>query len=228
LTDHLAKSDRLDFQLVNRVSTKAAETKDDAKTQALFEKFVKNQTWQTPTLIVLRTMSHRDDEKVTGDPRVKYVGPYLRQFWNTQKLPVQAFPALKKSYQNTLGQVRDMHKAGVPILAGSDCSNPYVVPGFSLHDELALLVEAGLTPADALRAATVNPAKFLDEQTVHGSVSVGKRADLVLLDANPLADIRHTQKIHGVVLNGRYLTRDEIQKLLSEVEKASGGATQSP
>jgi imidazolonepropionase-like amidohydrolase len=225
LVDHLAKADRLDFSLITRVTLKAIDSRDETKSQALYDKFVRNQTWQTPTLVVLRAMAHGDDEKITGDPRIKYMSPFLRQFWNSRKLPPQALPWLKKSYAHTVDQVRAMHKAGVPMLAGSDCSNPYVFPGFSLHDELALLVEAGLSPADALRAATVNPAKFFGEEATAGAIAAGKRADLVLLDADPLADIRHTQKIRGVVANGRYLSHEEIQKLLADAETGAGGGS---
>jgi imidazolonepropionase-like amidohydrolase len=223
LTDHLSKADKMDFLLLNRVSQKAIDTTDPAKTKVFYDKLIKNQTWITPTLVVLHAMSHGDDPKVSGDERIKYMMPYLRQFWNNRKLPAQALPPLKRTYRHTVDQTRAMRKAGIGILAGSDCSNPYVFPGFSLHDELALLVDAGLTPAEALRTATLNPAKFFNEEAVHGTVAAGKRADLVLLDADPLTDIKNAQKIRGVVVNGRYVAHDEIQKLLADTEKAAGG-----
>ena len=112
-------------------------------------------------------------------------------------------------------------------MAGSDA--PYVgcFPGFSLHDELALLVEAGLTPLEALRAATLNPAKFIERLDSLGTVESGKLADLVLLDANPLDDIRNTNKIAAVVANGRLYTLPLIQAMLAEVEAKVAAAEKS-
>jgi len=112
-------------------------------------------------------------------------------------------------------------KAGVGILAGTDDINPYVVPGFSLHDELVLLVESGLTPMQALQAATLNPAKFFNQLDSLGTVEKGKFADLVLLNANPLEDIRNTTKISAVVVKGRFLDRQELDRTLAEIEAAA-------
>ena len=99
--------------------------------------------------------------------------------------------------------------------------NPFVFPGFSLHDELALLVEAGLSPAEALRTATLNPATFLNEADSLGTVEAGKRADLVLLDANPLEDIRNTRKVNAIVLNGRLSNRRGIDSLIAGAERTA-------
>jgi imidazolonepropionase-like amidohydrolase len=117
--------------------------------------------------------------------------------------------------------VGEMHRAGVRILAGTDLGNPYVYPGFSLHDELALLVRAGLTPLEALQTATINPAKFLGKENELGAIGKGKFADLLLLDANPVEDINNTRKINAVVLNGRLLNRQTLDKLLADVEAAA-------
>ncbi len=118
--------------------------------------------------------------------------------------------------------VQTLHAAGVPILAGTDAPMPLVYPGFALQKELELLVGAGLSPADALRAATIGPAEFLGQAESSGSVAAGKRADLVLLDGNPLADIAQTQRIRAVILDGRLLPRDALDALLSAA--ASGQA----
>jgi imidazolonepropionase-like amidohydrolase len=107
-------------------------------------------------------------------------------------------------------------------MTGTDVDNPYVYPGFSVHDELALLVEAGLTPAEALRTATLNPARYLDVQKDLGTVAKGNFADLILLDANPLSDIRNTQKITAVVLKGVYLDRADLGRMLTEAKNKRG------
>jgi imidazolonepropionase-like amidohydrolase len=104
---------------------------------------------------------------------------------------------------------------------GTDVSAAWVFPGFSLHDELELFVEAGLTPMEALRAATRNPAAFLGELASRGTVERGKMADLVLLDANPLEAIRNSRKIRGVVQNGRYFSKEALQAMLARVENAA-------
>jgi imidazolonepropionase-like amidohydrolase len=113
------------------------------------------------------------------------------------------------------------HEEGVPILAGTDVGGPLLVPGLSLHRELELLVRAGLTPAAALRAATLGPALFLGAADSLGTIAQGKLGDLVLLDADPLADIHNTTRIRAVVLNGRLLDRAALDELLAEAERAA-------
>jgi imidazolonepropionase-like amidohydrolase len=110
--------------------------------------------------------------------------------------------------------VSAMHRAGVSIVAGTDSPMPNVYPGFSLHEELALLVESGLSPHEALRSATLTSAEFLGIAADGGSVVVGKRADLVLLDADPIKDIRNTRRINAVVFDGRLLQRADLDELL--------------
>ncbi|MGH8029334.1 MAG: amidohydrolase family protein, partial [Arenimonas sp.] len=110
--------------------------------------------------------------------------------------------------------VAALHRAGVPVLAGTDAPMPEVFPGDSLHDELRLLVEAGLSPREALRAATLAPAQWLGIDAETGTVAVGKRADLVLLAADPTREIRNTRRIEAVVLDGRLLRRADLDALL--------------
>jgi imidazolonepropionase-like amidohydrolase len=137
-------------------------------------------------------------------------------------------PMRKKFVQMELDMTLAMFRAGVPFLAGTDtAAGVHVFPGYSVHQELALFVQAGLTPLQALQTATLNPAKFLNRLADLGTVERGKLADLVLLDANPLEDIANTKKIRAVVLAGRYLDRPELDRMLKGVEKAaaeSGGA----
>jgi imidazolonepropionase-like amidohydrolase len=126
-------------------------------------------------------------------------------------------------FKEQLDIVTLLHTSGVSFLAGTDLSNPYIYPGFSLHEELTNLVAAGFTPAEALRAATLNPARYLQLTDSLGTVASGKVADLVLLDANPLDDIRNTQKIFAVVLNGRVIDTEMREKLLSDGAKLASG-----
>jgi imidazolonepropionase-like amidohydrolase len=110
-----------------------------------------------------------------------------------------------------------MYRAGVPLIAGTDCLNPFCLPGFSLHTELQLLVDAGLPPVDALRAATINAARFQGRESGMGSIEAGKVADLVLLNADPLDDIANTRDIECVIIRGRLIARKEIDQKLREL-----------
>lgn len=114
-----------------------------------------------------------------------------------------------------------MFRDGVPFLAGTDTGNPYCFPGFSLHDELALLVESGVSPLGALQAATRNPAIFMDASDKYGSVAPGKVADLVLLDADPLKDIHNTTRTLEVFLAGKEFNRAALDDVLKRAEAAA-------
>ena len=204
------------------VELKAVTTYDEKKSKSLFARFANNQTWQCPTLIVMRSSTHADNERLKTDPRMKFIPKTLQRNWDqTFQQRFVSSSRLEQRvlrFRTTLQIVGAMQTANVPLLAGTDVSSPYVFPGFSLHDELALLVEAGLTPMQALRAATVNPAKYLGMSDSVGTIEKGKLADLVLLDANPLDDIRHTQRIRAVIANGRYFPYEALRALLVQAE----------
>jgi imidazolonepropionase-like amidohydrolase len=121
--------------------------------------------------------------------------------------------------------VGEMHRAGVGILAGTDSTAAYVIPGFSLHDELSLYVRAGLTPMEALQTATRNPAEYLDELREHGTIEKGKAADLILLDADPVADIKNTTRINAVIQRGRFISRSHLDRMLADVESLASKKT---
>jgi Amidohydrolase family len=191
----------------------------------LIGKFAANQTWQVPTFPMLVHLGYVTPETDLGsDPRLKYVPWKVRQFWeqgrNAQLADRTAadFAQRAEIIRLSLEIVGKMYASGVPIMAGTDAAAPNVFPGFSLHEDMAYLVKAGLTPMQALQAATVEPAKFLGRRAQQGTIEIGKRADLVLLTANPLEDIRNTEKIGAVVVNGRLLERSELDALLAKVE----------
>ncbi len=114
------------------------------------------------------------------------------------------------------GLVKSMYDAGVPLMTGTDALNPMAVPGFSLHRELALFVNVGIPNHETLRAATAGPAQFMGETEEWGTVATGRRADLVLLNANPLEDINNTKRIEGVMVRGRWLAGEAIQQRLDQ------------
>jgi Amidohydrolase family len=204
------------------------------KAAALFARFVKNGTWICPTLIVEKRTIPGDRHEAIARLSERYVPHMVNGFWKAaaeseaKSFTPEDKSGVKQIYQSFLTLVGAMNRAGVPLLAGSDTPNPWVLPGFSLREELALLVQAGLTPMQALQAATINPARFLGKDTELGTVQKEKLADLVLLDANPLADIHNTTKIDAVFANGRYLSHDDLQQMLDEVAASAkkGGPAQ--
>ncbi|MBV9182537.1 MAG: amidohydrolase family protein [Acidobacteria bacterium] len=205
------------------------ETYDADKAERLFETFKKNGTWQVPTLTVLRAYAYLDDASFVRDPRLKYMPRSVKGQWGRGKNPVtkgdtpQELAYRKRAFKKSLELVGAMHRAGVEILAGTDVLNPFCFPGFSLHDELGLLVKAGLSPMAALQTATRNPAIFMGRENEEGTIEKGKIADLLLLDANPLVDIANTKKVNAVVLGGRLFARDSLDQMLAHAEALAGG-----
>jgi imidazolonepropionase-like amidohydrolase len=200
------------------------ESYDPAKAAALYRRLARNHTWQAPTLTVLRAMANLDDPTFIDDPRLKYVPASMRQMWDPRsdfrlkQRTKEDWNQARQTYDLYVKVVGEMRREGVQILAGTDVLNPFCFPGFSLHDELALLNGAGLTPMEAIQAATRGAADYLGILDSSGTVQKGKTADLVVLDANPLDDIRDTRKIAGVMLGGRYFPRSSLEKMLADVE----------
>lgn len=204
---------------------KALEKCDAEKAFALYKRFAKNGTWEVPTFPLLLRRSG-DPALLEQDARLKYIPALERESWKRfrtarQEWTSQQSAVGQKDQVRTLELVRTMHSAGVEFMAGSDVGNEYIYAGFSLHDDLAMFVRAGFTPMEALQTATLNPAKFLGMLDSLGTIEKGKFADLVLLEANPLEDISYTQRINAVIVNGRYLPKETLQKMLAEVEGAA-------
>jgi imidazolonepropionase-like amidohydrolase len=213
------------------VTPEVMDSYDAARCRAVFATFVRNGTWLVPTLVLRQGFAEQVDSAAAArDPRLAYVPAATRAAWRPDAdfrasvLGTAGAEARRERRRREPGLVGRAHAAGVRVMAGTDMGNPYVFPGFSLHEELALLVEGGLAPLDALRAATVEPARFLGATDSLGTVAAGKLADLVLLDADPLADIRNTTRIRGVVVNGRWLDRAALDGLLAEAARAAARA----
>jgi imidazolonepropionase-like amidohydrolase len=216
---------------------KFLDTYDAQREAALIALLAKNQTWQCPTLFWERGQWLVDAIDVTKDPDAKYVPAMWRdELWPRfaksiiKEMDTDPLAVREKFVEHELDIVRKLHAAGVPFLAGTDTpAGVDVIPGFSLHLELQRFVDAGFTPLEALQTATINPARFLGKTADFGTIETGKIADLVLLDANPLEDIRNTQKIAAVILAGRYFSREDLDRILAGVQqvaaqKSSGAA----
>ena len=223
-----------DDELWDRHEDLRARTYDENTCSRIARQLAAAGQWQVPTLVNARRWFFGRMDTHDSDAGLAYVSSDERRVWREgyAKYGVRSseLASLTSSaerdekmrrWKATLAVVRTLRGNGVPLLAGTDLGGPYIYPGFSLHDEIALLVDAGLTPVEALQTATVNPARFLNLTDSLGTVEPGKLADLVLLDANPLENIRNTQKIAAVVLNGRYLDRRALDDLLASASRAA-------
>jgi hypothetical protein len=215
---------KLPLRIANEFN-QLVDTYDENRAANLFAHLVRNSTWQVPTLSVAHVYSSVGNTTVYEDKRLKYVAQQDRNGWENNPIVHIDIPEYvagrKHEFQEAMRITRAAHEAGVRFLAGTDSGGvPYLYYGFSLHDELALLVEAGFTPMQALQAATRDPAQFIGLNDT-GTIEIGKRADLVLLGADPLADIHNTERIEAVILGGRLLDRRDLDKFLSSAENRS-------
>jgi imidazolonepropionase-like amidohydrolase len=193
------------------------------KAAQLLAKFKEKDVWQTPTLVLLKNDAFPTlENSATPDQRARLIPARTLDTWKKSRTDQMKAVSAQDSQLHTellrksMLIVAEMQKAGVKILAGTDSPAPYVFPGSGLHDELQLLVEAGLTPFEALQTATSRPAEFFRTTSDSGTVQAGKFADLVLLDGNPLDSIRNTRKIHALILRGKLLDRTALDQLLAD------------
>lgn len=212
--------------LESRFFERTLSTQQPDQCRALLRRLAQNGTWLVPTLVLeMGFRGQTSDTAGTGEPLLRYIHSAWRAGWVPENSPYGQKTSEGYAYRQRMHERRTKITAmaaeeGLQIMAGSDTPNAFVFPGFALHEELELLVEAGLTPLQALQSATINPARFLTAADSLGTVEEGKMADLVILDGNPLEDIRHTRRIHAVVLDGHVLRRDVLDRLLEGVEQA--------
>jgi len=196
----------------------------------LYRTFVKNGTYLTPTLVVQRARVFVDQISKQPDSRRRYMTTSEQEAWKPEndmfsKYRTPTYIAYqRREYTETLNGIKLAQELGVQLLAGTDVVAPYTYPGFSLHDELSLLVEAGLTPLEALRTATVNPAQFFGFKNV-GAIAPGMRANLVLLDANPLLSIANTKRISAVIMRGTLYRRKQLDDFLNRSAQIASSQT---
>jgi imidazolonepropionase-like amidohydrolase len=214
------------FAAIHPLEWTAANSYSPAKARRLYAKLARRHTRQVPTLIMHRGLDFARGLDIGADPRNKYLPAsaidsmeFARQDLYLADRPPATDAEWAAMFDHRLRTVAEMHEHGVPIMTGTDTGTVAVYPGFSVHDELALLVEAGLPPMAALHAATAEPARFLGADT--GRVAAGRAADLVVLDADPLHDIANTTRVSGVVVRGRYIDQDERLRMLAEVERVA-------
>ena len=211
------------FVAWEQISQEADATYSPEKATTLFQAFKKNGTWVTPTLASMDIASHPEKWSVE-DLQLAFVPASLAKEWKDSlknERTKKRADWLGRQISSDWKLARELRRAGVMQLVGSDSLDPFNFPGESLYRELAEFVRVGYTPGEALHAATTGAARFLDREGDFGSVAPGKLADLILLDANPLEDIANTRKLNAVVRAGAYLDRSALDHLLADAKSAA-------
>jgi len=191
---------------------------DDARLATVAKELRAAGAWSCPTLVVMQKWCQgAEAEALLARPEMRYVSPFMRAAWDPKapsnylaSMPAAGVKAAHDKLPFEMKAVRALRDAGAGILLGTDMGNPFVTAGFALHEELGYLVAAGLTPYEALRAGTAEAARCMKAADEWGTLAVGRRADMLLLLANPLEDVRNAAKRAGVVLHGRWLSEDEL------------------
>ena len=210
-----------------QIAHEADATYDPTKAATVIATLKKNGTWVTPTLASLDITAHPENWQ-TDDPLLAYVPPALGKQWrnslDSEGMKKRA-AWLGRQASNDWKLTAELHRAGVPLLVGSDSLDPFVFPGDSFHHELAQLVRAGFTNMEALQAATRGAAQFLGQEKDYGTIEPGHVADLVLLSGNPVETIDNTRKVFAVVRDGRYYDRAALDEQLAHARQAAADAT---
>jgi Amidohydrolase family len=226
LTEGKVKDSALNTRLARREFLR--RTFSEKKLAAIIKELKQYNSWICPTMTVNRGIGYMNDPAFAKDPRMTFVAPMIKSMWDPKNdfrfknAGDDYFNGERKDYELKKRIVRALNQGGIRLLAGTDTPNPYCFPGFSLHDELQLFTECGLSPLQALQTATLNPALYFGIQKDQGTVASGKVADLLVLKDNPLQDIGNTRKIGAVILKGRFIGAGEIDGMLQKARKLAG------
>ena len=202
-----------------------AEFADESAIDAIAAATAEKGVWNVPTETLFeQLLSAEGAQRLADRPEMKYMPPGTLENWkqakaNTLNDPQYNAQTVARAIELRRKLILALHRSGAGLLLGSDAPQVFNVPGFSLHRELAILVDAGLSPFEALQTGTVYPASFLNIEDRIGTVQTGLDADLVLLDANPLDDIANSRRVHGVMLRGRWLSRQELDRMLRRFQR---------
>jgi hypothetical protein len=207
------------------LARRVLETYSEDKCRELARTYARNGTWHVPTLIRLKTMQFGADPAFAADGNLRYTPPTMRKLWQdvadqyAKTVSPENKATFERFYDSQMRMVRLFRQEGVRMLAGPD-GGQWGVPGYSLHREFDELARAGLSPLDILQMTTLNGAQFLGREATMGTVEEGKNADLVLLDANPVASAANLHAIWGVVLKGQYFSRTMLEKMKDDLAAA--------
>lgn len=195
------------------------------RADALYRALAQNGTYLCPTLVTERWGAYGDELANTSDVRQQYIDPATLPYWqpSMNMLTKYRTPAYKQwfetKYKTLLEQIPRQQALGVQLLAGTDLTIPFIYPGSSVHDEIRLFAQAGITPLQALQTATTRPVAFFGLQQSLGSVAVGKKAELVLMDGNPLQNLDYLDRISAVLTHKRAILRPELNRMMAQAAK---------
>ncbi|HZH91627.1 MAG TPA: amidohydrolase family protein [Pyrinomonadaceae bacterium] len=189
------------------------------------------EVWSVPTLVERQNsaLSSQTAQALVGRPEMRYLPPSTTEIWSqgnervTRRMSPEDFERLTEGERARKRLVKLLQEGGARLLVGTDTPNQFVIPGFSVHQELQNFADAGLTPYQALKAATRDAAEFMGALSVTGTISAGKRADLILLEGNPLESITNTKRRVGVMARGRWYTAGDLQKQLDALAASYAG-----
>ncbi len=176
-----------------------------------------------PTLIVMDRVAHMTDPATKQDPRMQYVSQSMRGFWDSGMYTAAMSQGMRVALPFQQKLVKDMHAAGVTLLCGTDLANPYVIAGFAVHDEMALLQAAGIPACEVLKTAITHPARFFGVGDRLGAIDAGKTASMLLVAADPLRDVQNARDVQGVFLRGRWFDRAALDGVLAQVRERARG-----
>jgi len=187
---------------------------DPAELEQVYQRIGASGMTVCPTVITFKVGTEISAFQAGNFPGKEYISPNVLEIWKSQWSQQNDLPDY--IWQNWAQMVSGLNQAGVPLMVGTDLMVPGILPGYSVHEEMAIWQEAGIPPADVLRSATLVPAQFMGLGDRLGSLGEGKTASMVLVRANPLEDIRNAEQIEGVFLRGQYFSRQDLDRLLEE------------
>jgi len=194
----------------------AVKNYDEAKANEILQVLLENQTWQIPTMALNTGQTRMPYGRPEWQESFTYLPDTIESQWKStiaQSDPSNITPFREQYSEWLMMMAKKIYDAGIPMMAGTDTPIAFLTPGLSLHEELLVMTEAGIPPSEALKTATINPAKYFNLENELGAVKENYWADLLILDANPLEDIRNTQKIFGVIKQGRYYGPTELNEI---------------
>jgi imidazolonepropionase-like amidohydrolase len=208
--------------LHNAQRIEAIDNFDEETANNVLQVLAENETWQIPTLSIMTGTTNRPFVREEWKESFNYLPQSVSEKWNDGASRMETMPISddQVKYSEWLkmmtGRVNDI---GIDIMAGTDCPIFFLTPGLSLHEELRLLVESGLTPMEVLKTATLNPAKYFGLDNELGLIKEGFLADLVLLDANPIDDIENSKSIYAVIRNGMWRSRADLDQIFESLRQ---------
>ncbi|MDB4293407.1 amidohydrolase family protein [Maribacter sp.] len=200
----------------------AIKNYDEAKANEVLAVLKDKDVWQIPTLALSTFLSNKYFAKPEYQKSYEYLPDVIGQHWKDRSIALQDFPISETFKAQTafhLNMIKKVHETGIPIMAGTDTPIAYLMPGLSLHEELSALVNAGISPLEALKTATYNPAKYFNMENELGSIQESMWADLIILDSNPLDDITNTRAIHTVIKQGKAYTPQMLTEMLKQLKE---------